>query len=73
MCFIRFKAKAQEIQEQLDLANSKITSLEKTRHRLQQELEDAQIDAERVCILWLIVLRGNIDILGVQISIRCFS
>ena len=42
-----FKVKAQEIQDQLDDAQQKIGTLEKSRHRQQQELEDAQMEAER--------------------------
>lgn len=45
-------AKAQELQEQLDAANARILSLDKARHRTQQELEDAQVDAERVKLLY---------------------
>ncbi|KIH42444.1 myosin tail [Ancylostoma duodenale] len=39
--------KVQEMQEQLESANQKISSLEKTRQRLVHELEDAQVDADR--------------------------
>ncbi|VDM62063.1 unnamed protein product [Angiostrongylus costaricensis] len=39
--------KVQEVQEQLENANQKISSLEKTRQRLVNELEDAQVDADR--------------------------
>ncbi|VDL84031.1 unnamed protein product [Nippostrongylus brasiliensis] len=40
--------KVQEVQEQLENANQKVGSLEKTRQRLVHELEDAQVDADRV-------------------------
>ncbi|VDK52965.1 unnamed protein product [Anisakis simplex] len=43
----KLQAKLQELQEQLENANSKISSLEKSRQHLSQELEDAQIDADR--------------------------
>jgi hypothetical protein len=35
------------VQDQLDVANQRIQSLEKGKHRAQQELEDAQMEAER--------------------------
>ena len=35
------------MQEQLEAAQTKIASLEKARHRSQQEMEDAQMEAER--------------------------
>ena len=35
------------MQEHLEQANQKIATLDKTRQRLQHELEDAQVDADR--------------------------
>ena len=44
----KLTAKLQEMQEQLDAANGRVGSLEKAKQRLSQELEDAQVDADRV-------------------------
>lgn len=44
----KLQTKVQEMQEQLDQANSKMANGEKVRQRLQHELEDAQVDADRV-------------------------
>jgi len=38
----------QEQQEQLEAANSKLASLEKVRHKLLGDIDDAQVDVERV-------------------------
>lgn len=37
------------MQEALEQANSKMASLEKTRQRLMGELDDSQVDVDRVC------------------------
>jgi hypothetical protein len=45
----------QELQEANEASNSKIASLEKTRHKLMGDLDDAQVDVERVyCVFKLI-------------------
>uniref|UniRef100_A0A1I7XLC0 Myosin motor domain-containing protein n=1 Tax=Heterorhabditis bacteriophora TaxID=37862 RepID=A0A1I7XLC0_HETBA len=44
----KLASKVQEVQEQLESANQKVGSLEKTRQRLVHELEDAQVDADRL-------------------------
>ena len=44
----RLATKVQEMQEQLDAANQRVAAVEKLRHRLAAELEDAQVDADRV-------------------------
>lgn len=44
----KLQAKVQEMQEALDAANNRIGSLEKARIHLAQELEDAQLDADKV-------------------------
>lgn len=36
------------MQETLDTANSRISQLEKSRQMLMQDLEDAQMDADKV-------------------------
>jgi myosin heavy chain 6/7 len=43
----RQQQKLNELQEALDAATSKVASLEKTRSRLQSDLDDAQVDVER--------------------------
>ncbi len=40
-----------DLQEVLDSANLKVSSLEKTKHTLMGEVEDAQVDVERVSSL----------------------
>lgn len=40
--------RVQEMQEQLEGANVKVGSLEKVRHKLLGEIDDAQVDVERV-------------------------
>lgn len=44
----KLNQKVLEVQEELEQANQRIASSEKNRHRLVQELEDAQLDAEKV-------------------------
>jgi chromosome segregation ATPase len=41
------KAKSQEVQQQLEQANVRLIGMEKAKHRQAQELEDAQLQAER--------------------------
>jgi len=52
--------KVTEIQEQLEQTNAKILSVEKARQRLLGELDDAQVDIERVRSLqWQLVCQCN--------------
>lgn len=46
----KLSQKVQEYQEQLEQANVKIASLDKARHKLLGELDDAQVDVERVSL-----------------------
>lgn len=39
--------KNQDLQDAFEAANTKIASLEKTRHKLMGDLDDAQVDVER--------------------------
>ena len=41
-------AKVQEAEAQMEAAQSKCSSLEKAKHRLQGELEDVMVEVERV-------------------------
>ncbi len=45
----KLQARVTEMQEQLGAANQRVGSMEKGRMRLQAELEDSQVDADRVC------------------------
>jgi len=40
--------RVQDLTEQLEAANAKIASLEKVRHKLLGDIDDAQVDVERV-------------------------
>lgn len=40
-------ARLQEAEETMEVSNAKCSSLEKTKHRLQTEIEDLVIDLER--------------------------
>lgn len=42
----------QELTEQLEQCNVKIASLEKAKHRLAGEVEDAHVDVERVSFIY---------------------
>lgn len=44
----KLQQRVQELQEQVEGANGKIGSLEKVRHKLLGEIDDAQVDVERV-------------------------
>lgn len=44
----KLQARLQEMQEQVEAANQKIAATEKARQRITGELEDAQLDADRV-------------------------
>lgn len=44
----KLTAKLQEMQEHLDAANQRVSVAEKAKLRVAQELEDAQVDADRV-------------------------
>lgn len=43
----KMTSRVQELQEQLDQTHARIATVEKVRQRLQAELEDAQVDADR--------------------------
>lgn len=43
----KLAARLQEAEEAIEAANAKCSSLEKTKHRLQNELEDMMIDLEK--------------------------
>lgn len=49
LCFTRKKlvTRLQEAEETVEGSNAKCSSLEKTKHRLQAEMEDLVIDLER--------------------------
>ena len=49
-------AKVQEAEAQMEAAQSKCSSLEKAKHRLQGELEDVMVEVERVS-LWIYLFR----------------
>ena len=44
----KLNARLQEAEETIDSLNAKVTSTEKTKHRLETELEDLQMEYERV-------------------------
>ena len=44
----KLNARLQEAEETIDSLNAKVTSTEKTKHRLENELEDLQHEYERV-------------------------
>jgi myosin heavy chain 6/7 len=44
----KLNARLQEAEETIDSLNQKVTSTEKTKHRLEAELEDLQLEYERV-------------------------
>lgn len=44
--------RVQELQEQLESANGKVGSLEKIRHKLLGDLDDVQVDIERVRVIF---------------------
>jgi len=44
----KLQSKVQDLQEYVENLNQKLATAEKARSRLQAELEDAQIEAERV-------------------------
>ena len=44
----KMMAKVQEAEAQMEAAQSKCSSLEKAKHRLQGELEDVMVEVERV-------------------------
>lgn len=56
----KISARLQELQEQLEQANAKILSLDKARQRLLGELDDAQVDVERVWAPWAIFSASDI-------------
>lgn len=43
----KMQARVQELQEQLDQTVARVATVDKVRQRLQSELEDAQVDADR--------------------------
>jgi len=45
----KMNAKVTELEAQLEAAQSKASSMEKVKNRLQGELEDLTIEVERVC------------------------
>ena len=49
-------AKVQEAEAQMEAAQSKCSSLEKAKHRLQGELEDVMVEVERVSP-WIYLFR----------------
>lgn len=49
MCYRRrLQSKLNEAEQNLETANGKINALEKSKSRLQGELEDLMVDVERV-------------------------
>ena len=44
----KFNTKILELESQLDAAQSKASSLEKVKHRLQGEMDDLTVEVERV-------------------------
>ena len=44
----KLNARLQEAEETIDSLNAKVASTEKTKHRLEAELEDLQLEYERV-------------------------
>merc|ERR1712127_59242 len=44
----KLNARLQEAEETIDSLNEKVASTEKTKHRLEAELEDLQLEYERV-------------------------
>lgn len=59
--------KIQELQEALEGMNSKCASLEKVRHKLIGELDDAQVDVEKVFIGFRVVFSLKVNIFMIQI------
>lgn len=46
-CRKKLAQRLQEAEEQIEAVNSKCASLEKTKQRLQNEMEDLMVDVER--------------------------
>lgn len=52
----KLQAKLAEAEQNAEAANQRANQLEKAKNRLQGELEDISIEAERVSILWIMLI-----------------
>ena len=73
-CFHRKKLaqRLQDAEEAVEAVNAKCSSLEKTKHRLQNEIEDLMVDVERsnAAAAVLDKKQRNFDKVGLEINVQ---
>ena len=67
----KLSARVQEAEETIETLNQKVASTEKTKHRLETELEDLQLEYERVHAAAIITERRGKNFDKVTLCITC--